>query len=94
LAAELGVPIKGTAGPIIEARPAIWPRCLTALEAREILFIDEIHRLEARVEEILYPALEDFSLDLMVGTGPGARSMKIPLKPFTLVAGDDTGRAC
>src|SRR4029078_2449061 len=58
---------------------------LTALEHREILFVDEIHRLDARVEEILYPALEDYSLDLMIGTGPGARSMKIPLKPFTLV---------
>jgi holliday junction DNA helicase RuvB len=85
VAAELGVPIKATAGPIIE-RAGDLAALLTALETREILFIDEIHRLEARVEEILYPALEDFSLDLMVGTGPGARSMKIPLKPFTLVA--------
>ena len=58
---------------------------LTALEAREVLFVDEIHRLDAKVEEILYPALEDASLDLMIGSGPGARSMKIPLKPFTLV---------
>ena len=85
VAAELGVPIKGTAGPIIE-RAGDLAALLTALEAREILFIDEVHRLDARVEEILYPALEDFSLDLMIGTGPGARSMKIPLKPFTLVA--------
>jgi Holliday junction DNA helicase RuvB len=74
LAAELGVPIKATAGPIIE------------LDTREILFVDEIHRLDAKVEEILYPALEDYSLDLMIGSGPGARSMKVPLKPFTLVA--------
>jgi Holliday junction DNA helicase RuvB len=85
LAAELGVPIKATAGPIIE-RAGDLAALLTALDSREILFIDEIHRLDARVEEILYPALEDFSLDLMIGSGPGARSMKIPLKPFTLVA--------
>lgn len=85
LAAELGVPIKATAGPIIE-RAGDLAALLTALDSREILFIDEIHRLDARVEEILYPALEDFSLDVMIGSGPGARSMKIPLKPFTLVA--------
>ena len=84
IAAELGVPIKATAGPIIE-RAGDLAALLTALEAREVIFIDEIHRLEARVEEILYPALEDATLDLMIGTGPGARSMKIPLKPFTLV---------
>jgi Holliday junction DNA helicase RuvB len=59
---------------------------LTALEAREILFVDEIHRLDAKIEEILYPALEDCALDLIIGTGPGARTMRIPLKPFTLVA--------
>ena len=85
IAAELGVPIKATAGPIIE-RAGDLAALLTALEPREVLFIDEIHRLDAKVEEILYPALEDYSLDLMIGTGPGARSMKIPLKPFTLVA--------
>jgi Holliday junction DNA helicase RuvB len=85
IAAELGVPLKGTAGPIIE-RAGDLAALLTALEAREVLFVDEIHRLDAKVEEILYPALEDYSLDLMIGTGPGARSMKIPLKPFTLVA--------
>jgi Holliday junction DNA helicase RuvB len=85
IAAELQVPIKATAGPIIE-RAGDLAALLTALEAREVLFIDEIHRLDAKVEEILYPALEDYSLDLMIGTGPGARSMKIPLKPFTLVA--------
>ena len=85
LATEMAVPIKATAGPIIE-RAGDLAALLTALEPREILFIDEIHRLDARVEEILYPALEDFTLDLMIGTGPGARSMKIPLKPFTLVA--------
>jgi Holliday junction DNA helicase RuvB len=85
IAAELQVPIKGTAGPIIE-RAGDLAALLTALEPREILFVDEIHRLDAKVEEILYPALEDQSLDLMIGSGPGARSMKIPLKPFTLVA--------
>jgi Holliday junction DNA helicase RuvB len=84
IAAELGVPIKATAGPIIE-RAGDLAALLTALEPREVLFVDEIHRLDAKVEEILYPALEDYSLDLMVGSGPGARSMKIPLKPFTLV---------
>jgi Holliday junction DNA helicase RuvB len=85
LAAELAVPIKATAGPIIE-RAGDLAALLTALDHREILFVDEIHRLEAKVEEILYPALEDYSLDLMIGSGPGARSMKVPLKPFTLVA--------
>jgi holliday junction DNA helicase RuvB len=85
IAAELEAPIKATAGPIIE-RAGDLAALLTALEPREILFIDEIHRLDAKVEEILYPALEDYSLDLMIGQGPGARSMKIPLKPFTLVA--------
>jgi Holliday junction DNA helicase RuvB len=85
IAAELEAPIKATAGPIIE-RAGDLAALLTALEPREILFIDEIHRLDAKVEEILYPALEDYSLDLMIGSGPGARSMKIPLKPFTLVA--------
>ncbi|OFV88206.1 MAG: Holliday junction DNA helicase RuvB [Acidobacteria bacterium RBG_16_70_10] len=85
IAAELAVPIKATAGPVIE-RAGDLAALLTALEHREILFVDEVHRLEAKVEEILYPALEDYSLDLMIGSGPGARSMKIPLKPFTLVA--------
>jgi len=85
LAAELSVPIKATAGPVIE-RAGDLAALLTALEHREILFVDEIHRLDAKIEEILYPALEDYSLDLMIGSGPGARSMKVPLKPFTLVA--------
>jgi Holliday junction DNA helicase RuvB len=84
IAAELGAPIKATAGPIIE-RAGDLAALLTAQESREVLFVDEIHRLDARVEEILYPALEDYRLDLMIGSGPGARSMKIPLKPFTLV---------
>ncbi len=85
IAAELAVPIKATAGPVIE-RAGDLAALLTALEQREILFVDEVHRLDPKVEEILYPALEDYSLDLIIGSGPGARSMKIPLKPFTLVA--------
>jgi holliday junction DNA helicase RuvB len=84
IAAELAAPIKATAGPIIE-RAGDLAALLTALEEREVIFVDEIHRLDAKVEEILYPALEDSTLDLMIGSGPGARSMKIPLKPFTLV---------
>jgi holliday junction DNA helicase RuvB len=84
IAAELDAPIKATAGPIIE-RAGDLAALLTALEEREVIFVDEIHRLDAKVEEILYPALEDNTLDLMIGSGPGARSMKIPLKPFTLV---------
>ncbi len=84
IANELKALIKATAGPIIE-RAGDLAALLTALEHREVLFLDEIHRLDAKVEEILYPALEDYTLDLMIGTGPGARSMKIPLKPFTLV---------
>jgi len=85
VAHELGVPIKTTSGPVVE-RAGDLAALLTALDDREILFIDEIHRLDAKVEEILYPALEDFSLDLMIGTGPGARSMRVPLKPFTLIS--------
>ena len=84
IAAELGVAVRATAGPVIQ-RAGDLAALLTALEPREVLFVDEIHRLEVKVEEILYPALEDYSLDLMLGSGPGARSMKVPLKPFTLV---------
>jgi Holliday junction DNA helicase RuvB len=85
ISSELGVSIKATSGPIIE-KAGDLAAILTSLEEREVLFIDEIHRLDAKVEEILYPALEEYTLDLMIGSGPGARSMKIPLKPFTLVA--------
>jgi Holliday junction DNA helicase RuvB len=85
IAAELQVSLKSTAGPIID-KAGDLAALLTALDEREVLFIDEIHRLDAKIEEILYPALEDYTLDVMIGTGPGARSMKIPLKPFTLVA--------
>jgi Holliday junction DNA helicase RuvB len=84
IAAELGVSIKATAGPVIE-KAGDLAALLTALEPREIIFVDEIHRLDAKVEEILYPALEDYALDVMIGSGPGARSVKLALKPFTLV---------
>jgi Holliday junction DNA helicase RuvB len=84
VAAELQVAIKATAGPIIE-RAGDLAALLTALDTREVLFIDEIHRLEAKVEEILYPALEDFNLDLVIGQGPAARTVKIEMPRFTLV---------
>ena len=84
IANELGVSIRSTAGPVIE-RPGDLAAILTALGEREVLFIDEIHRLAPAIEEILYPAMEDFELDIVIGQGPGARSVKVPLKPFTLV---------
>jgi holliday junction DNA helicase RuvB len=84
VARELGVNFRSTSGPVI-AKGGDLAAQLTALEDRDVLFIDEIHRLNPAVEEILYPAMEDFQLDLMVGTGPGARSVKIDLAKFTLV---------
>ncbi len=84
VARELGVNLRTTSGPVI-ARPGDLAALLTNLEPRDVLFIDEIHRLSPIVEEILYPALEDFRLDLMIGEGPAARSVRIQLKPFTLV---------
>ncbi len=84
IANELGVSIRSTAGPVIE-RPGDLAAILTALGDREVLFIDEIHRLAPVIEEILYPAMEDFELDIVIGSGPAARSVKVPLKPFTLV---------
>ncbi|MCL4160648.1 UNVERIFIED_CONTAM: hypothetical protein GTU68_066881 [Idotea baltica] len=84
LAAELGVSFKGTSGPILE-RAGDLAALLTNLEPGSVLFIDEIHRLSPVVEEILYPAMEDFQLDIMIGEGPAARSIKIDLPPFTLV---------
>jgi Holliday junction DNA helicase RuvB len=84
IANELGTAIRSTAGPVIE-RPGDLAAILTGLGDREVLFIDEIHRLAPNIEEILYPAMEDFELDIMIGTGPAARSVKVPLKPFTLV---------
>lgn len=84
LSGELGVGFKSTSGPAIE-RPGDLAAILTALGERDVLFIDEIHRLSRVVEEVLYPAMEDFELDIVIGQGPAARSVKIPLKPFTLV---------
>jgi Holliday junction DNA helicase RuvB len=84
VARELGVNFRATAGPVI-AKAGDLAAQLTNLEPRDVLFIDEIHRLNPAVEEILYPAMEDFQLDLIIGAGPAARSVKIDLAPFTLV---------
>ncbi|MEE2636363.1 MAG: Holliday junction branch migration DNA helicase RuvB [Acidobacteriota bacterium] len=81
---ELGVPVRTTAGPVLE-KPGDLAGILTNLTEREVLFIDEIHRMNAVIEEILYPAMEDFELDIVIGQGPGARSVKVPLQPFTLI---------
>jgi Holliday junction DNA helicase RuvB len=81
---ELGVGLKSTSAPAIE-RPGDLAAILTSLNFRDVLFIDEIHRLKPILEEILYPALEDYKIDIVVGQGPGAKSIKINLKPFTLV---------
>ena len=83
LARELGVNLRQTSGPVLE-RPGDLAALLTNLEPKDVLFIDEIHRLSPVVEEILYPALEDFQLDIMIGEGPAARSIKLDLPPFTL----------
>ena len=84
IANELGVPVRTTAGPVIE-KPGDLAGILSNLQPREVLFIDEIHRLPPAIEEILYPAMEDFELDIVIGQGPGARSVKVPVEPFTLV---------
>ena len=84
IAREMGVNIKATSGPVIE-RAGDLAAILTNLEQGDILFIDEIHRLNHIVEEVLYPAMEDFQIDLMIGQGPAARSIKLELKPFTLI---------
>ncbi|MGB6450498.1 MAG: Holliday junction branch migration DNA helicase RuvB [Steroidobacteraceae bacterium] len=84
IAAELGVNLRQTSGPVLE-RPRDLASTLTNLQPLDVLFIDEIHRLSAVVEEVLYPAMEDYQLDLMVGEGPSARSIKLNLPPFTLV---------
>jgi Holliday junction DNA helicase RuvB len=81
---ELGVPVRTTAGPVLE-RPGDLAGILTNLSEHEVLFIDEIHRLSPVIEEILYPAMEDYELDIVIGQGPGARSVKVPLQKFTLV---------
>jgi len=83
IAREMGVNLRQTSGPVLE-RPGDLAALLTNLEPRDVLFIDEIHRLAPVVEEILYPALEDFQLDIMIGEGPAARSIKLDLPPFTL----------
>ncbi len=83
IANELGVNIRSTSGPVIE-KAGDLAAILTSLEPRDVFFIDEIHRLNHVVEEILYPAMEDFELDIIIGQGPSARTMKIPLPPFTL----------
>jgi holliday junction DNA helicase RuvB len=84
VAAELGVNLRQTSGPVLE-KPKDLAAILTNLEAHDVLFIDEIHRLSPVVEEILYPALEDYQIDIMIGEGPAARSIKLDLQPFTLV---------
>ncbi len=84
IAEEMDVSIKSTSGPVLE-RPGDLAALLTNLEAGDVLFVDEIHRLSPIVEEVLYPAMEDFQLDIMIGEGPAARSIKLDLPPFTLV---------
>jgi Holliday junction DNA helicase RuvB len=84
IANEMGANLRHTSGPVLE-KPGDLAALLTNLEANDVLFVDEIHRLSPVVEEILYPALEDFQLDIMIGEGPAARSIKLELPPFTLV---------
>jgi len=84
IAREMGVNLRHTSGPVLE-RPGDLAAILTNLEPNDVLFIDEIHRLSPIVEEILYPALEDFQIDIMIGEGPAARSVKLDLQPFTLI---------
>ena len=84
LANEMGVSLKTTSGPVLE-RAGDLAALMTNLEPGDVLFIDEIHRLSPQIEEVLYPAMEDFQLDIMIGEGPGARSLKLDLPPFTLV---------
>lgn len=84
VANEMGVNIRHTSGPVLE-KPGDLAAMLTNLEPHDVLFIDEIHRLSAVIEEVLYPAMEDFQLDIMIGEGPAARSIKLDLPPFTLV---------
>tara|TARA_B100000795_G_scaffold61631_1_gene41364 strand:- start:1041 stop:2063 length:1023 start_codon:yes stop_codon:yes gene_type:complete len=84
IANEMGVNIKQTSGPVLE-RPGDLAALLTNLEPNDVLFVDEIHRLSPIVEEVLYPAMEDYQLDIMIGEGPAARSIKLELEPFTLV---------
>ena len=84
IAHELGVPIRTTSGPVLE-KPGDLAGILTNLKEHEVLFIDEIHRMSPVIEEILYPAMEDYELDIVIGQGPGARSVKVPVQRFTLI---------
>ncbi|HEV3483789.1 MAG TPA: Holliday junction branch migration DNA helicase RuvB [Vicinamibacterales bacterium] len=84
IANELGVAIRSTAGPVIE-KPGDLAAMLTNLQEREVLFIDEVHRMSPTIEEILYPAMEDYELDIVIGQGPSARSVKVPVQRFTLI---------
>ncbi len=84
IANELGVAVRATSGPVLE-KPGDLAAILTNLQSREVLFIDEIHRMSPVIEEILYPAMEDFELDILIGQGPSARSVKVPVQPFTLI---------
>jgi len=84
IANELGVSVRATSGPAIQI-PGDLVGIVTSLEHREVLFIDEIHRMSPAIEETLYPALEDYEVDIMIGHGPSARSQKVPVKPFTLI---------
>src|SRR6187399_3599877 len=81
---EMNVPVRATAGPVIE-KPGDLAAMLTNLQEHEVLFIDEIHRMAPAIEEILYPAMEDYELDIVIGQGPSARSVKVPVQPFTLI---------
>ena len=89
---ELGVGFRATSGPVIQTSGDL-AAILTNLQPRDVLFIDEIHRLQPAIEEILYPAMEDFQLDLIIGEGPGARTVRIDLPPFTLGGRDHARRA-
>src|SRR5947207_8577844 len=84
IANEMGTPVRATSGPVLE-KPGDLAAILTSLGEHEVLFIDEIHRMSPAIEEILYPAMEDYELDIVIGQGPGARSVKVPLKKFTLI---------
>ncbi len=81
---ELGTPVRATSGPALE-KPGDLAAILTNMKSREVLFIDEVHRMSPVIEETLYPAMEDFELDIVIGQGPSARSVKLPLQPFTLI---------
>ena len=91
IANEMGVEMRSTSGPVLE-KAGDLAAILTSMKPNEVLFIDEIHRLSTHVEEILYPAMEDFRIDVMIGEGPGARSIKIDLPPFTLIGATTTSR--